>query len=68
MLNSAGCKQLYGDALTYRLANDSVLIVPSRLCLERERVLAKSGRVDVLRVCAGKQSRQDLSFIVDSAT
>ena len=68
MINSAGCTQLYGDALTFRLSNDSVLIVPSRICYHGEQELAKSGRIDVLSVCTGKQAHQDSAFIVDSAS
>ncbi len=68
MINSAGCSQLYGDALTYRLANDSVLIVPSRMCSKGRQVLAKSGRADVLSACTGKQAHQESAFIVDSAS
>ena len=68
MINSAGCNPLYGDALTFRLANDSVLIVPSRICYNGEQEFAKSGRIDVLSACAGKQAHQDSAFLVDSAS
>lgn len=67
-LNSAGCKQLYGNALTYRLANDSVLIVPSRICRRGAQTLAKSGQVDILDACTGRQAHQDAAFVVDSAS
>lgn len=67
-INSAGCKQLYGNALTFRLANDSVLIVPSRLCHKGEQELSKSGHVDILRACSGRQAHQDQAFMVDSAS
>lgn len=67
-LNSAGCKQWFGDALVYRLANDSVLILSSRLCRAAEKVYATTGHVDILRVCTGKQALQDTAFMVDSAT
>lgn len=67
-MNSAGCKQLYGNALTYRLADDRVLIVPTRICHKGARVLADSGRVDILGLCTGKQAHQDSAFIVDSAS
>jgi hypothetical protein len=68
MINSAGCQGLYGTALTYNLANDRILIIPTKMCHDGARVLAKSGRVDVLSACAGKQAHQDRAFIVDSAT
>lgn len=68
MINSAGCKQLRGDALTYKLANDSVLIIPSRICRRGAQMLAKSGHVDILDACTGRQAQQDSAFIVDSAT
>lgn len=68
MMNSAGCKQLYGDALTYRLANDSVLIVPAQICREGEQILAESGHVDIVSACTGKQAHQNSGFIVDSAS
>lgn len=68
MLNSAGCKHMEGNALTYRLANDRVLIVPAQICHEGARVLAKSGHLDILNVCTGKQAHQDLAYLVDSAT
>ncbi len=68
MINSAGCRQMYGSALTYRLADDSVLIVPAQICRKAEQALAKSGSVDILSVCFGKQAHQDPAFIVDSAT
>lgn len=67
-MNSAGCKQLYGDALIYRLANDSVLIVRSRICRKGAQELAKTGRVNYLSACTGKQALQDSAFIVDSAS
>ena len=67
MMNSAGCQQIYGNALTYKLPNDSVLIVPARICYKGEQAIAKSGRVDILSVCIGKQAHQDSAFIVDSA-
>ncbi|HEX4894600.1 MAG TPA: hypothetical protein VFV47_15070 [Hyphomicrobiaceae bacterium] len=67
-INSAGCKQWYGTALTFKLANDSVLIVPSQICLNGRRELARSGRVDVLSSCTGKQANQNSAFIVDSAS
>ncbi len=67
-LNSAGCYPMEGNALTYRLANDSVLIVPSQICYAGQQVLAKSGRLDILKACTGKQAHQDLAYIVDSAT
>jgi hypothetical protein len=67
-LSSAGCQQWEGTALAFKLANDSILIVPSRLCREAEQVLDRSGRVDILAVCTGKQAHQDQAFIVDSAS
>ena len=68
IMNSAGCKQRYGNALVYRLANDSVLILPARLCYAAEKEFVASGHVDILRACAGDQARQDHAFIVDSAS
>jgi hypothetical protein len=67
MINSAGCTQFYGNALTFRLTDDRVLIVPTRVCHKGEEVLATSGRVDVLDVCTGKQAHQDSAFLVYSA-
>ena len=67
IMNSAGCKPRYGSALVYRLANDSVLIVPARLCPAAQKKLARSGEVDVLRQCTGNQATQE-AFVVDSAT
>ncbi len=67
-MNSAGCKQRYGNALVYRLANDSVLIVPARLCHGAQKEFAASGHVDILSACAGNQARQDRAYIVDSAS
>jgi hypothetical protein len=67
-LNTAGCEKLYGTALTYRLANDSILIVPTRICYNGEQLLAKSGSLDILGVCTGKQAHQDSAFMVDSAS
>ncbi|KUO65028.1 MAG: hypothetical protein APF80_10575 [Alphaproteobacteria bacterium BRH_c36] len=68
MMNSAGCQQQYGDALTYRLSDDRVLIIPSRLCRAGERALAQDGQVDILRVCTGKEAVQGSAFMVDFAT
>ncbi|MCP1337816.1 hypothetical protein [Futiania mangrovi] len=68
IMNSAGCKQRYGNAHVYRLENDSVLIVPARLCYAAEKAFAASGHVDVLSTCTGKQARQDRAFFVDSAS
>lgn len=68
MINSAGCNPLYGTALTFRTANDSVLIIPSRICYDGEMGFAKSGRIDVLSACTGKQAHQDSAFLVDSAS
>lgn len=67
LMNSAGCQQRYGDALVYRLANDSVLIVAAKLCYAAQKEVAASGHVDVLRACTGKQARQDRAYIVDTA-
>ncbi|OYW54817.1 MAG: hypothetical protein B7Y80_11135 [Hyphomicrobium sp. 32-62-53] len=66
-MNSAGCKQRYGNALVYRLPNDSVLIVAAKLCYAAQKEFAASGHVDVLRACTGKQARQDRAYIVDTA-
>lgn len=68
MINSAGCNPMEGHALTYRLANDRVLIVPAQICHAGARELAKSGRLDILSACTGKQAHQDLAYLVDSAT
>ncbi len=68
IMNSAGCKQRYGNALVYRLANDSVLIVAAKLCSAAQKELAASGHVDILRSCTGQQARQDRAYIVDSAS
>lgn len=68
MLNSAGCSHPEGNALTYRLANDRVLIVPAQICHAGQHVLTKYGRLDILRACTGKQAHQDLAYLVDSAT
>ena len=68
MINSAGCKQLQGTALTFRLANDSVLIVPSRICHKGAEELAQSGHLDILDACTGNQAHQDTAFLVDSAS
>lgn len=67
-MNSAGCKPQYGTVLTFKLADDRVLIVPTRFCHKGLQVLARSGRLDVLDVCKGKQAYQDRAFIVESAT
>ena len=68
MINSAGCKPMEGNALTYRLAKDRVLIVSAQICHAGARELAKSGRLDILSACKGKQAHQDLAYLVDSAT
>lgn len=68
IMNSAGCKQRYGKALVYRLANDSVLIVSARLCPAAQKAVEASGQADILRSCAGRQARQDRAYIVNSAT
>lgn len=68
IMNSAGCKQRYGNALVYRLADDRVLIVSARLCYAAEKAFATSGRVDVLQACAGRPARPIRAFIVDSAS
>lgn len=67
IMNSAGCQQRYGDALVYRLPNDSVLIVAAKLCSAAQKEFAASGDIDVLRACTGKQARQDRAYIVDTA-
>ena len=67
IMNSAGCKQRYGNALVYRLKNDSVLIVAARLCYAAEKEFTAHGHADILRACTGKQARQDRAYIVDSA-
>ena len=68
MINSAGCQQLYGDVLTFKLADDSVLIVPSQICHKGAEELERAGHVDILKACTGKQAHQDSAFRVDSAT
>jgi hypothetical protein len=67
-LNSAGCKPLEGNALTFKLANDSLLIVPSRICRAGVLEFAQSGHVDILSACTKKQAHQDAAFMVDSAS
>ena len=68
IMNSAGCKQRYGNALVYRLANDNVLIVPARLCPAAQKEFAASGHVDILRSCTRDRGRNDRAFMVDSAS
>jgi len=67
MINSGGCKQMYGNALTFKLANDRVLTIPSRMCHKAQQVLAERGQVDILNVCAGERARTGSAFVVDSA-
>lgn len=67
-MNSAGCKQRFGNALTYKLKDDRVLILPARLCQRGETAFPKSGELDVLRVCSGQRQGPDMAFMVDSAT
>lgn len=68
IMNSAGCKQRYGNALTFKLKDDRVLILPSRLCYRGQKAFPSSGDFDVLRACAGKNDGPDTAFMVDSAT
>ena len=68
IMNSAGCKQRYGNALTFKLRDDRVLILPARLCSRGEKVVPSYGDLDVLSVCAGQQQGPDMAFMVDSAT
>ena len=68
IMNSAGCKQRYGNALVYRLAGDRVLIVPARLCYAAQKEFYASGRADIMQACTGRQARQNRAFIVDSAS
>lgn len=68
-LNSAGCKQTYGRALTYKLKDDRVLILPVKLCHPAEQAYARDGNLDILRECSGHRSNAtDMAFLVDSAT
>ncbi len=67
IMNSAGCKQRYGNALTFKLKDDRVLILPSRLCYRGQKAFPSYGDFDVLRACAGQQG-SDIAFTVDSAT
>lgn len=68
IMNSAGCKQRYGNALTYKLRDDRVLILPSRLCYRRKKSFPRYGEFDVLSSCAGRRDGPDMAFMVDSAT
>lgn len=68
IMNSAGCVPKYGNALLYKSADDKVLIVSARLCRSAVQEIARTGKVDVLQACSGRQARQDSGFIVDSAT
>jgi hypothetical protein len=68
MLNSAGCKQSYGNALTYKLADDRILLIPTQICHSGAKILDESGRLDVLDFCRGRQAFQDSAFIIDSAS
>lgn len=68
LLNTAGCQQRYGNALTYRLRDDRVLILPSRLCYRGQKAFPSHGEFDVLRACAGHNQGPDTAFMVDSAT
>lgn len=68
-LNSAGCKQTYGRALTYKLKDDRVLILPVKLCHEGEQDYISHGELDILRKCGGHPLHApDMAFMVDSAT
>lgn len=68
IMNSAGCKQRYGNALTYKSRDDRVLILPARLCFRAQQNFPRYGELDVLRACAGQQQGPDMAFMVDSAT
>ncbi len=68
IMNSAGCKQRYGNALTYKLRDDRVLILPARLCYRGQKAFPTDGEFDVLSVCAGQSQGPDMAFMVDSAT
>lgn len=68
IMNSAGCKQRYGNALTYRLKDDRVLILPARICARGVRAFSRFGELDVLSLCSGQNRGPDTAFMVDSAT
>lgn len=68
IMNTGGCTQRYGNALTYALPGDRVLLVPARLCNKAVDALDEEGTVDVLSVCNGKKVYQNWAVLVDSAT
>lgn len=66
-MNSAGCDQPNGKALAFRLANDKVVLIPSRICTSAETILRQRGSVDVLQACRTKRQSYSNGFVIDSA-
>ena len=66
-LNSAGCTQKNGNALVYKLPKDRLLIFPSHLCYPAEKLIQKTGHVDILNACPLERARQNRGFFIDSS-
>lgn len=68
IMNAAGCTQPYGNTIAFRLPNDRVLLVPTRLCRRAMDIVDRSGSADVLNTCNGRNDHQNWAVLVDSAT
>jgi hypothetical protein len=64
-MNSGGCGQLYGTALSFRAKDDRVFLIHTDICLSAEKF--PQNPVDVIEHCSPDWPNKPIGFIVDSA-
>ncbi|WP_105416448.1 hypothetical protein [Neorhizobium sp. T25_27] len=65
VMNSGGCGQHYGIALSFRAKDDRVFLIHTDICQSAERSLQNA--VDVIEHCSQNWPNKPIGFIVDSA-
>lgn len=65
-MNSAGCVQRYGKALSFRSLDDRVFLIHSDICRSVEQL--SEFQVDVIEHCSRNWPNEPIGFIVDNAT
>jgi hypothetical protein len=66
VMNSGGCGQRYGTALTFRAKDDRVFLIHADICQSAEKF--PENPVDVIEHCSQNWPYRPIGFIVDSAS
>ncbi|MCP4103769.1 MAG: hypothetical protein GY750_20475 [Lentisphaerae bacterium] len=51
VINSNGCKQSYGTALSFRSSDNRAFLISSNICPLAEEVLLEIGEADIIKLC-----------------